>query len=138
MFELLILFSSSLLAATVFPAQSELVFTSLIIANHHPWYLLLFIATLGNVLGSLVNWFLGYYFMKFQDRKWFPVKEHKIDKYLEMYQKRGAWLLLFAWVPIIGDPITVVAGMSRVNIWLFLLLVSVGKLGRYFVILLII
>jgi membrane protein YqaA with SNARE-associated domain len=134
MLDLTILFSSSLIAATIFPAQSELILAALLVAGNHNHLLLLLIATLGNVLGSLINWFLGAYFMKFQDRKWFPIKSCKIEKYTEIYRKRGAWLLLFAWIPIIGDPITLIAGMSRVNIWLFLLLVAIGKAGRYFVI----
>lgn len=131
MIDLTILFFASFLAATIFPAQSEIILASLIISGGHNQYLLLLIATSGNVLGSLVNWVMGHYFMRFQNRKWFPLSVSKIDKYSKIYRKRGAWLLLFAWLPIVGDPITVIAGMMRVNIWLFLLLVTIGKAGRY-------
>lgn len=137
MSELTILFLSSFLAATIFPAQSEIILAGLKIAGNHGKLMLLAIATLGNVLGALVNWFLGYYLIKFKDRKFFPIKEEQIEKYSKTYQKWGFWSLLLSWVPIIGDPLTVIAGIFRTNIWLFLLLVTIGKAGRYFVILLI-
>ncbi len=136
--DLVFLFASSFLAATIFPAQSEIVLASLHITGNHDKFLLLSVATAGNVLGSLVNWFLGYYFVKFENKKWFPVKNHQICKYDKVYQKWGVWSLLFAWMPFIGDPLTVIAGIFRTNIWLFLLLVAIGKLTRYSVLILII
>ena len=129
--DLIFLFLSSFLAATIFPAQSELVLASLNIANNHDKFLLVTIATIGNVLGALVNWFIGYYLIKFKDKKWFPIQKRKIDKYSRFYQKWGVWSLLLAWMPIIGDPLTVIAGIFRTNIWLFLILVTIGKLSRY-------
>ena len=129
--DLVILFISSLVAATIFPAQSELVLASLHIANNHNTLLLVTIATIGNVLGAVVNWYIGYYFLKFQNKKWFPVKNKQIDKYSPYYQKWGIWSLLLAWMPIIGDPLTVIAGVFKTNIWLFLILVTIGKLSRY-------
>ena len=76
----------------------------------------------GNLIENLI---------KFKDRKWFPVSENQITKYSDIYQKWGVWSLLLAWVPIIGDPLTVVAGIFRTNIWLFLLLVTIGTFTRY-------
>jgi membrane protein YqaA with SNARE-associated domain len=134
MTDLTILFASSLLAATIFPAGSEVVLATLNIAGNHDKFLLLIITTIGNVLGALVNWFIGYYLIKFKDKKWFPVKEKQIKNYSNIYQKWGIWSLLFAWVPIVGDPLTVIAGIFRTNIWLFLLLVTIGKLSRYLLI----
>ena len=129
--DLIFLFLSSFLAATIFPAQSEIFLASLNIVGNHDKLLLLAIATIGNVLGALVNWFIGYYLIKFKDRKWFPLKEKQLKKYSNIYQKWGIWSLLFAWMPIIGDPLTVMAGIFRTNIWLFLLLVTIGKASRY-------
>ena len=129
--ELLFLFTSSFLAATIIPAQSEMVLAGLFIAGNISISLLLLIATVGNVLGSVVNYLLGFYLIKFKGRKWFPVNNKQIDKYSDLYQKWGIWSLLLAWVPIIGDPLTVVAGIFRTNIWLFLLLVTIGKFTRY-------
>mgnify|MGYP003705897217 CR=1 FL=1 len=131
MTDLTILFASSFIAATIFPAGSEVVLATLNIAGNHDKFLLLTIATIGNVLGALVNWFIGYYLIKFKDRKWFPLKKKQLKKYSNIYQKWGIWSLLFAWMPIIGDPLTVIAGIFRTNIWLFLLLVTIGKAGRY-------
>ncbi len=132
--DLIFLFLSSFLAATIFPAQSELVLASLNIANNHDKFLLVTIATIGNVLGALVNWFIGYYLIKFKDKKWFPIQKRKIDKYSRFYQKWGVWSLLLAWMPIIGDPLTIIAGIFRTNIWLFLTLVTISKLSRYLLI----
>jgi membrane protein YqaA with SNARE-associated domain len=131
MTDLTILFASSFIAATIFPAGSEVVLATLNIAGDHDKFLLLVVATIGNVLGALVNWFIGYYLVKFKDRKWFPLKKKQLKKYSNIYQKWGIWSLLFAWMPIIGDPLTVIAGIFRTNIWLFLLLVTIGKAGRY-------
>jgi len=129
--DLIFLFLSSFLAATIFPAQSELVLASLNIADNHDKFLLVAIATTGNVLGALVNWFIGYYLIKFKNKKWFPIQKRKIDKYSRFYQKWGVWSLLLAWMPIIGDPLTIIAGIFKTNIWLFLILVTIGKLSRY-------
>ena len=131
MTDLTILFASSFLAATIFPAGSEVVLATLNIAGDHDKFLLLAVATIGNVLGALVNWFIGYYLVRFKDRKWFPINKKQLKKYSNIYQKWGIWSLLFAWIPIIGDPLTVIAGIFRTNIWLFLLLVTIGKAGRY-------
>jgi len=136
--DLILLFASSFLAATVFPAQSEVALATLLKLGIYNQYLLLLIATLGNVLGALLNWFIGFYFIKFKDRKWFPLKKKQLNKYSKIYQKWGVWSLFFAWLPIIGDPLTVIAGIFRMNIWVFLLLVTIGKAARYYFILLVI
>ncbi len=99
--------------------------------GEYSWFALLVVATVGNVLGSVINWILGRYLMYFQDRKWFPIKKDAIDKASNYYQKWGVWTLLLAWLPIIGDPMTLIAGIFRVNMMVFLLLVTVGKMFRY-------
>lgn len=96
--------------------------------------LLVAVASAGNILGAMVNWWLGKYILHFKDKKWFPVKDKQLSKAQDIYGKWGVWSLLLAWVPFIGDPLTFIAGMMRTNIWLFLLLVSVGKIGRYIVV----
>ena len=132
--ELATLFLSSFLAATIFPAQSEALLASLYISAPDAKWILLFVASLGNILGSVVNWILGYYLNHFKDKKWFFIKGKSIEKASKIYSKYGKWSLLLAWLPFIGDPLTLIAGIFKVNIWLFLLLVSIGKVGRYFVI----
>lgn len=122
---------SAFIAATIFPAGSEVVLASLNITGDHDKFLLLGIGTIGNVLGALVNWFIGYYLIQFKDKKWFPLKQRQLKKYSDIYQKWGVWSLLLAWLPFIGDPLTVMAGIFKTNIWLFLLLVTIGKASRY-------
>ena len=133
--DLIFLFFSSLIAATIFPAGSEIILATLSSTENYSKILLLITATTGNVLGAVINWFIGYYVIKFQDKKWFTIKKNKIKKYSNIYQKWGIWSLLFSWLPIIGDHLTVISGIFRTNIWLFLILVTIGKAGRYLAIL---
>lgn len=130
-YELLSLFIVSFLAATILPAQSEFAIVGLKIAGNSNSASLIIVATLGNVLGALVNWLLGRYLMHFKSRKWFPIKQKMVEKATQFYQKWGIWSLLLAWMPFIGDPLTLVAGILRANIWIFLLLVTIGKATRY-------
>jgi membrane protein YqaA with SNARE-associated domain len=131
---LLLLFASSLLAATLLPGQSEAVLARLALAGGYSLVVLIMVATFGNVLGSCINWLLGRYLEHFKDRRWFPVKKSALDKAAQMYQQYGIWTLLLAWVPFIGDPLTVIAGVLRTSFPLFLLLVTIGKLARYVVV----
>ncbi|WP_434621488.1 YqaA family protein [Azospirillum sp. B2RO_4] len=125
------LFSAALVAATILPAQSEVILAGMHMAGTHSASTLVLVATAGNVLGSVVNWLLGRYLIHFRDRRWFPVKASLIDRATAWYQKWGVWSLLLAWAPFIGDPLTLVAGILRENFWIFLLLVTIGKAARY-------
>lgn len=125
------LFLAAFVAATLLPAQSELVLLGLNATGSYDTGLLLLVATVGNVGGSALNWALGRYLMHFQDRRWFPVTPAQVDKATGWFRRFGAWSLLFAWLPIVGDPLTLVAGILRVDVRLFLLLVTLGKAGRY-------
>ncbi len=89
------------------------------------------LASLGNVLGSLVNWLLGRYVEHFRHKRWFPVNERQLARAQASYHRYGRWTLLLSWVPIIGDPLTLVAGVMREPLWSFLLIVSLAKTGRY-------
>ncbi len=127
-FQLLII---SFLAATILPLSSELVLSTMLLTDSFDKYLLLVVASFGNIFGSSVNWYLGKKILIFKDRKWFPVNEKQIAKSEMYFKKYGIWSLLLAWVPIIGDPLTVIAGILRVNFFTFLLLVSLSKTSRY-------
>ena len=134
MFELtsyLGLFAVAFGAATLLPLQSEAVLVGMLISGHYVTPLLLLIATAGNVLGSVVNWYLGRSIEQFRYRRWFPVSERHLDKAQATYHRYGRWALLFSWVPIIGDPITMIAGVMREPLWSFLLVVSLAKALRY-------
>ena len=125
------LFLTAFLAATIFPAQSELLLAGMHATGNYDHVALLLVATVGNVLGSVVNWAFGRYLMHFQDRRWFPIKPAMVERATRWYQRFGVWSLLLAWMPVIGDPLTLVAGILRVDLRLFLLLVTAGKAARY-------
>jgi len=125
------LFAAAFLAATVFPFQSELVLVGLLMAEPTHWQTLLFAASLGNTLGSVVNWVLGRVIERFRDRSWFPVKPHDYERVERWYARWGVWSLLLAWLPFGGDALTVVAGALRTPLLPFVLLVGIGKTARY-------
>ena len=122
------------MVATIIPFGSEAYLVSLIALNKYNVFLLLFVASLGNVLGSVLNWICGYYSSYLIKKKWFPISQKKIDKASFFFLKYGKWSLLLGWVPFIGDPITYVAGALRYSFLPFLFLVAVGKIGRYIVV----
>lgn len=88
--------------------------------------MLVLVATVGNVLGSVVNWWLGRSVERYRHKRWFPISPEKLEKAQRAYQRYGRGSLLFSWVPIIGDPITVVAGILREPFWSFLVLVALA------------
>ena len=125
------LFLSAFAAATVLPLQSEAVLLALLAKGHHSAIALLFFASLGNILGACVNWYLGLKIEHYKDKKWFPLSAQQMTRAQLSYQKYGYWTLLLSWVPIIGDPITLISGLLKENFARFLLLVSLAKVGRY-------
>ena len=121
------LFLTALVAATLLPAQSELLLATLLVQSGEPAWALIAVATLGNSAGSAVNWWLGRSLTRFQGRRWFPFSP-------ESLRKAEGWSLLCSWMPVIGDPLTLVAGTLREPLPSFLLLVVLAKLGRYLVV----
>ena len=128
------LFAISFLAATILPFSSELTLVGLIATSNYDNLLLLMVASFGNVLGSVVNWSLGFYSRNLTTKKWFPFKERQIERSSAWFRKFGKWSLLFVWIPIIGDPLTLVAGLLRVKFLDFVILVAIGKVSRYLVV----
>ena len=124
----------SFLAATILPFSSELTLAGLISTSNYDNLLLLVVASFGNVLGSVFNWSLGFYSRNLSTKKWFPFKETQIERSSKWFSKFGKWSLLFAWVPIVGDPLTFVAGLLRVRFLDFIILVAIGKVSRYLII----
>ena len=127
------LFIASFLAATIIPLSSEVVLSFLLLNNLDP-IILVSVATFGNVLGSLVNYAIGLWGSIFFIRKVLKISEDEFVKAKQKFQKYGVFSLLFAWVPVIGDPLTVVAGVLKINILIFFILVTSGKLIRYVII----
>ncbi len=133
--EYLGLFTSALLAATILPMSSEAVLAAMSVTGKYPAATLLAVAGTGNTLGSVINWTLGRFCLHWQDRKWFPVGPEKLERASRWFNRYGLWSLLLAWFPMIGDPLTLIAGVLRVNFWIFLILVAISKVSRYVVIL---
>lgn len=131
------LFASAFLAATILPVYSEAVLVGLTVDGGFDAVLLWTVATLGNTLGSCVNWVLARWFLHWQDKKWFPFKPAQLERGHAWFEKWGVWSLLLSWAPVIGDPITFIAGFLRVHFGLFFVLVLIAKGGRYLVLLLI-
>nr|WP_246038805.1 YqaA family protein [Peristeroidobacter soli] len=127
------LFLVAFLAATFLPMQSEAALVGLLLTDNYPASLLVTVASVGNVLGATLNWGLGRWVERFSERSWFPVQPATLERYRAWYQRYGKWSLLLSWVPLIGDPLTVIAGVLREPLPVFLLLVTVAKVGRYLV-----
>ncbi|WP_117192763.1 YqaA family protein [Rhizobium terrae] len=125
------LFSAAFIAATIFPMQSEAILVGLILSDRYPLAGLLLVASVGNTLGAAVNWALGRGVERFRDSRWFPVTPEKLEKAQAWYRKYGKWSLLLAWLPVGGDAVTVAAGVMREPLWIFLILVFIGKASRY-------
>ena len=125
------LFLVAFLAATFVPVSSEAMLAGVDAADLYPDVMLLLVATAGNTLGSVVNWLLGRFCLHLQDRRWFPVSKERLDRASGWFARYGVWSLVLAWLPIVGDPLTFAAGVLRVRLLPFVLLVGIGKAGRY-------
>ena len=127
------LFIAAFLAATILPLSSEIVLSALLLSGLSPTTLVI-VATTGNVLGSLTNYALGYWASLVLVKKWLRMSEADFVRAEQRFVKYGMFSLCFAWVPIIGDPLTVMAGVLRVRLKWFLIFVTAGKFLRYVVI----
>jgi membrane protein YqaA with SNARE-associated domain len=127
------LFVAAFIAATVLPAQSEALLASLLLTENYPVSHLLVAASVGNILGSALNWFLGHAVERLRDRPWFPATPRALERAQRWYRRYGRWSLLLSWAPIIGDALTVIAGVMREPFATFLLLVALAKITRYLV-----
>ncbi|MGE8360908.1 YqaA family protein [Pseudomonas sp.] len=127
------LFLSAFGAATLLPLQSEALLVLLMFNGQHALWALLLVANVGNIMGSVVNWLLGRYLERYRDARWFPVSEHRLQQAQRGYARYGRWSLLLSWLPVVGDPLTLVAGVMREPLWRFLILVTLAKSGRYIV-----
>ena len=120
---LLALFASSFLAATLLPGGSEFVFAGVLTAKPHLYWPALAVVTIGNTLGGMSSYLIG---------RLLPQRAEL--KGLKWVQSYGSPALLAAWVPIIGDPLCVAAGWLRIDAWLAMLFMAMGKFARYFAI----
>lgn len=127
------LFLASFLAATILPLSSEVVLSFLLLKDLDP-VVLVGVATSGNVLGAFVNYAIGFWGSTFLVTKVLRLSEADCRTAEHRFKKYGVFSLFFAWVPVVGDPLTVIAGVLKINILLFFVLVTAGKLIRYVII----
>ncbi len=128
------LFLSALLAGSVFPFSSELVLIAVSQAGLNPWLCLL-AATAGNVLGGMTCYWMGHLGKLEWIEKYFHIKEEKVKKMEKSLQGRGAWMAVFAFLPIIGSVLSVALGFMRANIPITIVAMAIGKFIRYAIIL---
>lgn len=121
---------SAFTSATVLPGTSEAVFLALYLTGAAPVFLLFVVASVANVAGSCVNWLLGHFAARLRGSRWLPEGE-MLARAERWFHRWGKWSLLLAWLPFVGDPLTVVAGLFRVPFATFLVLVAVAKTARY-------
>ena len=128
------LFFAAMAAGAILPVPSEAAFVAVLLTSDNPTWVAVAVATVGNVIGSVINWLIGLGIERLRHKPWFPFSQASLARAEIWYHHYGRWSLLFSFVPIIGDPLTVVAGIMRERFWPFLLLVGIAKLGRYVVV----
>jgi len=124
------LFFSALISSTLFPGGSEAVLLYKLNEGGDAVTLVI-TATVGNVLGSLISYGMGRLGNEAVHKKWLRMDEAKVARAERWFEKYGMPSLLFAWLPIVGDPLCLVAGLLRSNVMMFLVLVTIGKAARY-------
>ena len=129
----LLLFAAAFASATLAPGFSEAGVAAMV-ADGFSLVAVIAVASAGNTLGSAVNWWLGRFALRYADRRWFPVSPQSLVRAEGWFKRYGCWSLLLAWLPIVGDPLTLLAGTLRVPFGLFILLVGIGKTLRYVVV----
>ena len=127
------LFATCLAAGSIVPIPSEAAFVGMMWNSEFPVWLLVAVATVGNVTGSTINWFIGLGAARFEGRPWFPASSASLERGRRWYHRYGRWSLLLSWLPIVGDPLTLIAGVMREPLPSFLLIVALAKAVRYLV-----
>jgi membrane protein YqaA with SNARE-associated domain len=114
--------------------RSEIVLVALLLTDQGTWPLLLLVASIGNTLGAIIHWLLGRFIARFENRRWFPASRAQVARAERWYHRYGKWSLLLSWLPVIGDLLTIAAGVLREPLPIFLLLVGIAKTVRYAVV----
>lgn len=126
------LFLTSFGAATILPFSSEIAFTSVLLSGYDPVTTII-VASLGNCLGVTLNYFLGYYGVNKLLKK-FGYKDKTHNWIAGKMEKYNNWIYLLGWTPVLGDPITIYAGLAKLRFSLFALFIFSGRIIRYIVI----
>lgn len=130
----LFLFASAFGAASVLPFYSEPVLVGMLVLGGYSPLILWLVASAGNTAGAVLNWWMGHYLLHWQHKRWFPMHPRRLAWASDWFRRYGVWTLLLAWAPVGGDALTFVAGLMRVRLGVFIILVGIGKAGRYAVV----
>lgn len=125
------LFLIAFAAATILPLQSEAALVAALLLNEHPTWALVVVASAGNILGSALNWFIGRSLCTERIRARLGITPSRFYRARVWFERYGRWSLLLSWMPVVGDPLTFVAGVLRTPFAEFMLLVTIAKAGRY-------
>ncbi len=128
------LFISALLAGSILPFSSELVLVALVKLGLNPTACII-AASLGNTAGGMTCYFMGRLGKISWIEKYFKIKKEKIDKMVNFLHGKGALMGFFAFLPAIGEVISMALGFMRSNLWLTTLAMFIGKLVRYILLL---
>lgn len=126
------LFIGCLLAATIVPFSSEALMAGAMLLEYNLWVIVL-VAALGNTAGGMISFLMGWFCKWEWLEKWFKVKREKLMSVHDRVGKYGLWAALLTWMPVVGDLIAIAMGLLRLNPWWTMLLMFMGKLGRYIV-----
>ncbi|MCD4822232.1 MAG: DedA family protein [Methanococcoides sp.] len=127
------LFITSFLASTILPLGSEGILIFLIL-NKFDMISVVFVASIGNYLGACTSYYIGLKGRHFIIKKYFKINNDQICKSEKLFSKYGSYILLFTWLPLIGDALTVTSGILKYRFTWFTLFVFTGKFLRYFII----
>ena len=123
---------AAFLAGSVFPFSSEAVMLGLLASGLDAWWLIVY-GTVGNVLGSVFNYFVGRMGKLEWIEKYLKIKKKNMEKAERFMAGRGAWMGFFAFLPLLGSAITVILGLTRANMFISFLSITIGKFLRYLI-----
>lgn len=127
------LFIATFLAATIVPFSSEAVLAGVLMAGFDPVSCLI-VATLGNTLGGMSSFGLGYLGDWRWIKRYLRVDEKSVVKWKQLVDRFGAYTALLCWLPFVGDVIAIALGLFKANIMRVLLWITIGKMARYAVV----
>jgi membrane protein YqaA with SNARE-associated domain len=127
------LFLASFLAATILPFSSDAVLVGILVMGGNPW-ISIGVASIGNWLGGMTNYFLGKLGKIEWIEKYLKIRKEKIDKIRLWLEGKGAFMSFFSFLPVIGDMIPIALGYMRANVYIVSISMFIGKTLRYIVI----
>lgn len=125
---------AAFLAGTIIPFSSEVVMAALLATSSMDPFLTVLSGTIGNVAGSMVNYWIGTIGNMKIINKYLGIKEERIQKTQKFLEGKGAWMGVLSFLPVVGEAISIVLGIMRANPTIVLISTFLGKFGRYLII----